>query len=259
MKIALLMQYDGSAYCGWQIQKDPRTIQGYLEQALEKVFGKKIGLVGSGRTDSGVHALGQVAHFEIDECGIPLRNLWKALNRELPDDIRLTASAGVSDQFHSRFAATRREYRYQITTRPNVLHRHTQWYIRFPLDLEKLQKTSELILGEHDFSSFCYAGTETENMVSNLYSAQWEMTPSGILLFNVSANRFLHHMVRMLVGSMVEVARGKWTLEQFSDLLKTPNRQSHTITAPAHGLALMQVSYPKTIQPVWERSEDELV
>lgn len=259
MKIALLMQYDGSAYYGWQIQKNPQTIQGYLEQALEKVFGQKIGIVGSGRTDSGVHALGQVAHFEIDKCGIPLRNLWKALNREHPDDIRLIASAGVSDQFHSRFAATRRAYLYQLTTRPNVLHRHTQWYIRFPLDVVKLHQTCELILGEHDFSSFCYAGTETENMVSNLYSAQWEIHDSGLLYFKVSADRFLHHMVRMLVGSMIEVARGKWALDQFSALLKTPNRQSHTITAPAHGLALMQVSYPQAIQPVWDRAEDELV
>jgi len=259
MKIALLIQYDGSAYHGWQIQTDPETIQGHLERTLYKVLGQKIGLVGSGRTDSGVHALGQVAHFEVEASGIPVRNLWMAVNRELPDDIRLMASTEVSNQFHSRFAANRREYLYQITTIPNVLHRHTQWHVRYPLDLTKLQSLSELILGEHDFSSFCYAGTETENMVCSISSATWETHDPGTLYFKVSADRFLHHMVRMLVGSMIEVARGKWNMEHFSELLNTPNRKSHTITAPAKGLALMQVGYPDALRPVWQQGEDDLV
>ncbi len=259
MKIALLIQYDGSAYHGWQIQKDPETVQGHIERALHKVLGQKIGLIGSGRTDSGVHALGQVAHFEIDECGIPERNLWMALNRELPADIRLIASTTASDDFHSRFAANRREYLYQIATRPNVLHRHTQWHVRYPLDMDKLQALSKVILGEHDFSSFCYAGTETENMVCTLSSASWVISESGTLHFKVSADRFLHHMVRMLVGSMIEVARGKWSIDHFSDLLNTPHRQSHTITAPANGLALIQVSYPDGLQPTWDKGEDDLV
>ncbi|MBT3254177.1 MAG: tRNA pseudouridine(38-40) synthase TruA [Candidatus Marinimicrobia bacterium] len=251
MKIALLIQYEGSAYHGWQIQIDPETIQGHIERALHKVLDQEVGLIGSGRTDSGVHALGQVAHFEVETCSIPVENLWKALNRQLPDDIRLMASATVSDDFHSRFAAKRRQYLYQITTAPNVLDRNTQWYVRHPIDVSKLHTLSELILGEHDFSSFCYAGTETENMVCNLAVASWEVNPLGVLKFTIAGDRFLHHMVRMLVGSMIEVARGKWDIEHFAMLLKKPNRKSHTVTAPAYGLALMQVNYPKDLQPAW--------
>ncbi|MBC8375814.1 MAG: tRNA pseudouridine(38-40) synthase TruA [FCB group bacterium] len=259
MKIALLIQYDGSAYHGWQIQKDPETIQGHIERALCKVFDEEIGLIGSGRTDSGVHALGQVAHFEVEACSIPIKNLWKALNRQLPHDIRLMASSKVSDDFHSRFAAVQRQYLYQITTAPNVLERNTQWYIRHALDISKLYNLSELILGEHDFSSFCYAGTETENMVCNLALASWDVHPSGVMKFTIAGDRFLHHMVRMLVGSMIEVARGKWDIEHFSTLLNKPNRKSHTVTAPANGLALMQVSYPEDIQPSWYVAKDALV
>jgi len=251
VKIALLLQYEGSAYHGWQVQADPETVQGHIERALNKVFDEKIGIIGSGRTDSGVHALGQVAHFEIDTCTIPVENLWKALNRQLPEDIRLIASSQVDVNFHSRFAAIRRQYLYQITTSPNVLDRNTQWYVRYPLDTSRLHKLSEHISGEHDFSSFCYAGTETENMVCNLTTAVWEVQPSGVLKFTIAGDRFLHHMVRMLVGSMIEVARGKWDIGHFLALLEEPNRQSHVVTAPANGLTLIQVTYPEALQPTW--------
>lgn len=252
MKIGILVQYDGTAYHGWQIQKDEETIQGHLEYALGRLFEKKIGLIGSGRTDSGVHALGQVAHFEVSDCNIPMNRLWKALNRHLPRDIRVVASQQVSPEFHSRFAANNRQYLYQISTLPNVLNHRTHWYVRYPLDFQKLQEVGEVIKGVHDFSSFCYAGTETENMICDIASAQWAVGASKTLNFSINGDRFLHHMVRMLVGSMVEVARGKWELDRFVDLLHRPNRQSHTVTAPAHGLALMQVTYPESMQPIWE-------
>ena len=258
MKIALLVQYDGSAYCGWQIQKDPKTVQGCIELALQTIFDQKINLIGSGRTDSGVHALGQVAHFEVEQSSIPPASIWKALNRQLPDDIRLIDSARVSEDFHSRFEAVEREYRYQILTAPNVLDRHTKWYIRFPINPEKLHETSRMILGEHDFSSFCYAGTETENMICNMFSADWSASDDGTLSFTIRGNRFLHHMVRMLVGSMIEVARGKWDLDHFAALLHNPNRRAHTVTAPARGLALQRVTYPESIQPTWHSHEDDL-
>ena len=251
LKIAILIQYEGSAYHGWQVQAEPETVQGHIEKTLKEVFGKKIGLIGSGRTDSGVHALGQVAHFEIDHSTIPIENLWKALNRQLPEDIRLIASSKVHDDFHSRFAANQRHYLYQITTSPNVLNRNTQWYVRYPLEPSRLHELSEHILGEHDFSSFCYAGTETENMVCHLSTATWEAHHSGVLKFRIAGDRFLHHMVRMLVGSMIEVARGKWDMGHFLTLLEQPNRQSHVITAPANGLTLIQVDYPEHLQPIW--------
>jgi len=200
-----------------------------------------------------------VAHFEIDALGLPVENLWKALNRELPDDIRLIASTEVNDDFHSRFAATNRAYLYQITTLPNVLQRSVQWHVRYSLDIAQLHELAELITGEHDFSSFCYAGTETENMICNIASARWEVLDAGVIHFKINADRFLHHMVRMLVGSMIEVARGKWDIDKFSTLLKTPNRQAHTVTAPAKGLVLVEVRYPQNVEPQWEIAKDELV
>jgi len=181
-----------------------------------------------------------------------MNGLWKALNRQLPRDIRLIGSQQVSDEFHSRFAANQRHYLYQINTRANVLDRQFKWLVKYPLETLKLHELAAHIRGEHDFSSFCYAGTETENMVCNIASATWEEDPSGGLRFSIVGDRFLHHMVRMLVGSMVEVARGKWEIEYFAHLLSNPNRKSHTVTAPANGLALMKVGYPDTIQPNWD-------
>jgi tRNA pseudouridine38-40 synthase len=251
MKIAILIQYDGSAYHGWQVQAEPETVQGHIEASLAMVFDKKIGIIGSGRTDSGVHALGQVAHFELDTCTIPVENLWKALNRKLPDDIRLIASAAVDEKFHSRFAAVRRKYLYQIATVPNVLDRNTKWHVRYPLDIAMLRELSQHIIGTHDFSSFCYAGTETENMVCTITTADWDVDHAGVIGFTIAGDRFLHHMVRMLVGSMIEVARGKWDMGHFLSLLEKPDRQSHVVTAPANGLILMEVSYPHGLQPNW--------
>ncbi len=258
MRVALLIQYDGTNYYGWQVQVDPHTVQGILEKALETVFGKPIGLVGSGRTDSGVHALGQVAHFDIEDSSIPDRSIWMAVNRHLPDDIRVIASQRVAADFHSRFAAKLRRYRYEVNLAQNVMRRNFQWYVRFPLIIEELHQAAGLILGTHDFSSFCYAGTETENMNCNISDATWQVESATHLSFHIQGDRFLHHMVRMLVGSMIEVARGKWEKDQFINLLDVPHRQAHAVTAPAKGLALMRVSYPEKFQLDWMVDQQRL-
>jgi tRNA pseudouridine38-40 synthase len=254
VKVALLIQYDGSDYCGWQVQPDAQTIQGVVQQALEVVFENPGGLVGSGRTDSGVHALGQVAHFVVEQTPIPVKNIWKVLNRQLPDDIRVIASCAVKAEFHSRFQAIKREYQYSISLQQQILQRNSRWHVRYPVEFQKLQQVSELIVGKHDFSSFCYAGTETENMICNIAEASWSATADSGLIFQVKADRFLHHMVRMLVGSMIEVARAKWDMKRFADLLSNPDRQAQAVTAPARGLALMRVVYPEEMQPVWTKS-----
>lgn len=258
MRIALLIHYDGSDYHGWQFQPDQKTIQGTLEEALQKIFEQASGLTGSGRTDSGVHALGQVAHFDVKQTTIPDGNIWMALNRHLPKDIRVVASQKVADDFHSRFMATKREYQYQISLSENILQRNSQWHVRFPLEFKKLQAASAHILGRHDFSSFCFAGTETENMHCHIIKAEWTETAPATLNFQIKADRYLHHMVRMLVGSMVEVARGKWELERFINLLEQPNRQAHAVTAPAEGLALIKVSYPDHAQANWLISQQDV-
>ncbi|NQV15438.1 tRNA pseudouridine(38-40) synthase TruA [bacterium] len=258
MRVALLIQYDGSNYHGWQIQTDPQTVQGIIEGALKIVFQQTIGIIGSGRTDSGVHALGQVAHFDILGTSIPSANIWMALNQHLPEDIRIIASQKVADDFHSRFSANQREYRYRISTSQNVLNRNSRWHMRFPIEPEKLRASSKVILGSHDFSSFCYAGTETENMVCEIKKANWIQENQGSLSFYISGDRFLHHMVRMLVGSMIEVARSKWELEKFNNLLNHPHRQAQVVTAPPRGLTLIKVSYPDHLQPDWIMEQQNL-
>jgi len=257
VRVALLIQYDGAQYYGWQVQTDPQTIQGEIERALVKVFDEMIRLHGSGRTDSGVHALGQVAHFDIGETPIPANNMWKAINRHLPKDIRILASKQVVDDFHSRFNAVQREYRYEISLIQNILHRNMQWYVYYKLDIDKLHEASESILGAHDFSSFCFAGTDTENMICHIAGANWHQSPDGILSFTIRGNRFLHHMVRMLVGNMIEVGRGKWDMDHFTGLLKHPDSQSVTVSAPAKGLVLLRVNYPDELQPDWTSGAKE--
>jgi len=259
VRIAILIQYEGSNYRGWQIQPGLPTVQGSLEKALEKVFGSRIGIVGSGRTDAGVHALGQVAHFHIEKSTIPAANIWMTLNPFLPEDIRVISSCEVVEAFHSRFKAVQREYRYAVTTEQNVLRRNTCWLVRYPLDFSKLENLAGQIIGRHDFSSFCYAGSETENMICHISEAYWERGSDKQLSFSIKADRFLHHMVRMLVGTMIEVARGKWQIKQFAKLLDHPDRQNHTVTAPAEGLVLQKVSYPEAIQPDWPIIHPNLV
>ena len=259
MRVGLLIQYDGTNYHGWQIQNGQETVQGVLENALRRLFSSAVGLMGSGRTDSGVHALGQVAHFDVESCPIPSSSIWMALNQQLPKDIRVIASREVAAGFHSRFDARQRSYAYQLSTRINVLKRNSQWHLRYPIDQNKLTDLARLLTGQHDFSSFCYAGTETENMNCQIMKAEWIASPDGEFEFQIRGNRFLHHMVRMLVGSMVEVARGKWTPEQFETLLLRPDRQAHVITAPACGLTLMEVKYPEALQPEWEQGKLNLV
>jgi len=258
MRISLLVQYDGSQYYGWQVQPDPKTVQGEIERALFKLFDVKIRLHGSGRTDSGVHALGQVAHFDITETPIPAQNMWKALNRYLPRDIRILSSQQVLDDFHSRFNAIQREYRYEICQNQNILRRNMQWQVSYDLDMGNLDKTTELVRGIHDFSSFCFAGTDTENMICDISDAYWLRESDGSLSFTIRANRFLHHMVRMLVGNMIEVGRGKWDMDHFTSLLEHPDPQAVTVSAPAQGLALIKVSYPMELQPDWSASKQSI-
>lgn len=257
MRIALLIQYDGTQFNGWQVQPDKPTIQGEIEKALEQVYKETIGIMGSGRTDSGVHAFGQVAHFDIKQSTIPVKNLWMTLNKHLPQSIRIISSQQVEGDFHSRFQAKERSYRYEFNTSFNILQRDTRWFVRFDIDPTILDELAGLILGPHDFSSFCYAGTETQNMICDVHLAEWKHLDDGAFAFHIKANRFLHHMVRMLVGSMIEVARGKWTLEYFKGLLDNPDRKSHVVTAPPSGLALLKVEYPESAHLDWSRGNEK--
>ncbi|MCF7796670.1 MAG: tRNA pseudouridine(38-40) synthase TruA [Lentisphaeria bacterium] len=247
MRVALLLEFEGTNYQGWQAQPTGPTIQFVLETALREILKEIPRVTGSGRTDAGVHALGQVAHFDIESLKIPVERLPAALNQALPDDIRVLAAQRTPEDFNSRFDAIAREYAYHISSYPNALHRQTSWYCKYNPDRALLASCAEMVVGEHDFTSFCAAITDTHNMVCRVDFSSWEFLPRG-LIYRVRANRFLHHMVRMLVGNMIEVARGRWSLAYFRKLLQQPDHEHDTVTAPAHGLRLERVDYLEKLQ-----------
>jgi tRNA pseudouridine38-40 synthase len=250
LRVAALLAYDGSRYHGFQIQPGLETIQGVIETELNKLSGDNIRLFSAGRTDSGVHAHGQVIHFDIESSSIPGKKWSAALNQQLPDDIRILKSGAVQPDFHSRYDANRRRYSYTIGRHSSILDRHRVWDLRAEIDMEIIGDLMQAIRGKHDFSSFCQARTETDNHICVVARASIEMLENQIR-FHLEANRFLHHMVRMLVGSMVEAGRGKWTARQFLELLEKPDLKAATYTAPARGLILEEVGYPEKIKLPW--------
>ncbi len=238
------IQYDGTSFHGWQTQKNAKTIQGEFEKVLIKFsHGIKINVIGSGRTDSGVHALDQVAHFDLNTQMKP-KELLSALNGQLPPDIRITNCDTVSDNFHARYSAIKRFYLYQCRTNDYLMDRFSVWQTG-PLDLKILNKVSTLLLGTHDFTSFSKFNPDIENRLCNIYLSEW--TKSGsIVNYRVVANRFLHHMVRYLVGTMIEVEKGKITFPEFIELLHNPREDVHVHKAPAQGLFLEKIEYNET-------------
>ncbi len=239
--IRLTLEYDGTDFQGWQVQKDARTVQGELEKVLEEILKEPVRVVGAGRTDAGVHALGQVAHFRTEKR-IPLDGLRKGLNALLPDDVVVLEAAEAAPDFHARFSATGRAYRYVITRRRRAIGRHYAYFCEGPLDLSAMQRAAEQILGEHDFRAFCQASAEVNHYRCHVRSARWEDRGEEIW-FEIEANRFLHNMVRILVGTMMEIGRGFWTVERIRELLASGDRTEAGRTVPPHGLYLLRVMY----------------
>lgn len=237
-----MIEYDGTNYCGWQRQSKNCSVQSVLEEALRPLNGNKnVVVVGSGRTDSGVHALGQVAHFDIDTNLAPER-INAALNAETPDDILILRCDETNNDFHSRFSAVRRTYFYQVLLIPSVIHRHYTWYPNFKFDISVIEECAKLIIGEHDFSSFCKASTEAESKICVIYDSLWYKTDQ-MITYRISGNRFLHSMVRMVVGTMLETSRGKNDIDDFYKKLENSSSKLKTFTAPAKGLFLLKVDY----------------
>ncbi|MFQ6676732.1 MAG: tRNA pseudouridine(38-40) synthase TruA [Fidelibacterota bacterium] len=235
------IQYDGTDFHGWQIQRNNRTIQGELEKVLSKLNNsKKINLIGSGRTDSGVHALDQVAHFDWD-TKMETSKIVSALNGNLPLEIRVKTCHIVPNEFHARFSAVQRQYLYQCRTDDFIMDRHYVWRTG-RLDIDALNSISKSIIGENDFTSFSKYNAEVENRVSVIYLSEWTEAGS-IVNYRVAANRFLHHMVRYLVGTMVQVAKGKLTMTKFQNLLNEPKEDVLVYRAPAQGLFLEYIDY----------------
>ena len=246
MRLFIHFQYDGTNYHGWQIQPNGNTIQEELQKALSTILRQPIEVVGAGRTDTGVHARHMVAHMDIDATvfgDLSTEDLAYKLNRLLPRDISVLRIEQVADDLHARFSATFRKYHYYISTRKDAFSRHYAWQIHWQLDFDKMNQAAKMLIGEKDFASFCKVGSDVKTTMCNLTHAQWVKDSETNWHFEITANRFLRNMVRAVVGTLVEVGRGRMTLEQFQSVLSQKSRSAAGESVPANGLFLEQVSY----------------
>ena len=239
--IKLEIEYDGTDFSGWQVQPKLRTVQGEIEDRLKKILGERIKLTGSGRTDVGAHALGQVANFKT-HSPLKLDSIFYGLNSILPEDIVIKNIKEVNLDFNSRYDAISRVYRYRIYQGKTALLRSYVWELDYELNLSDMKKATEKILGRHDFSSFCVAKSTKQNNFCNVNYATWKERKEE-LVFEIEAERFLHSMVRILVGTLVDVGRGYFSLTDFDQILKSKDRKRAGKTALACGLYLAKVNY----------------
>jgi tRNA pseudouridine38-40 synthase len=243
VNIRLTVEYDGTNYHGWQIQPNCESIQAVLERAVSTFFGAPIRITGSGRTDAGVHALGQVVNFSTAKEYSPYR-IRRALNALTPPDITIKEVELVADSFDARRDAQSRVYEYHILNRPTpspfLLKR--AWHLHEQLNVDAMRAASACLIGEHDFTSFRAAGCDAGHPIRKVYRATIE--PRGeLLVFTIEATAFLRHMVRNLVGTLVEVGKGERSPQAFADLLEARDRMKAGKTAPPHGLYLIEVKY----------------
>ena len=243
-KFKLVIEYDGTGYHGWQRQKSDRSIQAEIEKALTVMTRQALTLAASGRTDAGVHALGQVAHFTC-ETAIEPGTFHLGLNSLLPDDIVIKACERVPDTFHARYDARRKIYRYRILNRqvPTALDNRYAWHIRKELQIGAMQAAAAQIVGQHDFKAFEGTGSPRASTVRTIFRAQLNQEAEGYLIFEIEGDGFLRYMVRNIVGTLVEVGRGKITPEAFKSILESKDRDRAGATAPPQGLFLVSVDY----------------
>ncbi len=246
--IKIIIEYDGSGFCGWQSQVNQKTIQDEILEAIFKVTSEKVNLIGAGRTDAGVHALGQTANFRIDHRLEP-EQYMKALNYYLPDEIRVKSSCEVSFEFNSRFDARFRRYRYLVGNEKSALYRNFRWEYEYGLEFEVLKKAAKIIEGVHDFKPFCVVSSQKEDNRCTIEFSKWYQF-GPLLVYEIRGNRFLHSMVRSLVGAMVNLAnlnpdnnKLNLTLDQFEDIINSHNEERIMFTAPPQGLYLVSVGY----------------
>lgn len=242
-RIRTIIAYDGTNYVGWQTQPNGTSIQETIEQALRKVTGETISLQGSGRTDSGVHAAAQVAHFDT-KARMAADKFAIALNTHLPRDIRVLFSEECQDGFHARFSAKHKQYGYtvQLGAHADVFVRNTALHVHTELDVSAMQAAAADVVGTHDFRAFMSTGTSVENTVRTVYTSEWERDGS-ILTYTVSGNGFLYNQVRILVGTMLEIGTHKRSADAVRIALESGNRTDAGATAPPHGLKLLRVVY----------------
>jgi tRNA pseudouridine38-40 synthase len=242
--IKLTVEYDGTRYHGWQIQPDLKSIQGVLQEHIGAITGERISLVASGRTDAGVHALGQVANFKT-ESRLPLEAIRGGVNSLMPRDISIRTAEEVEDGFHARFSAKNKIYEYRILNTPvrSPIQRHFSWHIPRRLAVGRMRKAAEPLVGTHDFSSFRSAHSDNLNPIRTLISLEVRRKRDHFVIIRIRANAFLKQMARNIVGTLVEVGRGRIEPEKTGEILQARDRTRAGMAAPPQGLFLIEVDY----------------
>ena len=244
-RIKLVVAYDGTAYCGFQVQNNGPTIEGELNKVLSELFDEDIRVIGASRTDSGVHAYCNVAVFDT-EARMPAEKMIYAINQRLPEDIRVQSSCEVAATFHPRHTDSRKIYEYRIYNSgvQNPMKRHYALWDYHTLDINKMKEAAAYLIGEHDFKSFCSADTQVESTVRTIYRLTVEKNGEDIVI-SVCGNGFLYNMVRIIAGTLLEVGKGKIEPNEMVGILDAKDRQAAGPTAPAHGLTLVKYEFFK--------------
>lgn len=243
-RIKLIVAYDGTNYSGFQIQNNAPTIEGELKRFLTTLLQEEVELIGASRTDSGVHALGNVVVFDTD-TRIPAEKISYALNVRLPEDIRIQNSCEVPPDWHPRYQSSIKTYEYRIYNRPfpNPVVRLYSHHVYWPLDTAKMAEAAKYLTGEHDFASFCSAGAQVQTTVRTIFEAGVQAEETGMITIRLKGNGFLYNMVRIIAGTLMEAGRGSLPPEQIRDILASCDRSKAGPTAPAKGLTLMGIQY----------------
>lgn len=242
MRYVIQLAYKGTNYNGWQKQHNAIGVQTVLEEKLSLLLGSDTEVLGCGRTDTGVHAKDFYAHFDFNEKLDEAHIAYK-LNNLLPNDIAVFQVIEVANDFNARFDATSRTYEYWITPKPNPFLLEQAWYQYGALDVLKMNEAAQLLIGKRDFESFSKVQTQVNNFICELTEAKWEQK-NELLIFTITANRFLRNMVRAIVGTLVNVGKGKTSLQQVQDIIESKNRCEAGQSVPAHGLYLVNIQYP---------------
>ena len=240
----ICISYDGTEFCGYQIQDNGRTVGGVMLKALQRVFGTVSNMAGCSRTDSGVHALNYFISFKADSNMNP-ETVVKAVNANLPDDVAVKSCREVPEDFHARYSVVSKEYEYRMYTsdvRSPFLRNHAL-FLRYPLDVKLLNEASKSFVGTHDFRSFMASGSKITDTVRTVYKAEVSEKENGLVTFNISADGFLYNMVRIAVGTLLEVQQGKIKPDEITKIIEAKDRSMAGFTAPPQGLYLKEINY----------------
>ena len=257
-RVKLTVAYDGTNYCGWQVQPNGISVQEVLNRELSQLLKEEIHTIGASRTDAGVHALGNVAVFDT-ENRMPADRISLALNTRLPQDIRIQESREVPAEFHPRFCETRKTYEYRILNRkfPDPTRRLYSYFYYYPLDVDLMRKAAQYLIGEHDFKSFCTAKPETENTVRRIEALDIDRA-NDLITIRIRGNGFLYNMVRIIAGTLIRVGGGFFEPEHVREILEARDRSMAGETARPEGLTLVKIEYPQWEACGWSMTKRKI-